>query len=351
MHLLQDESSAHVGVGGISAARSQAFIGEAFTRNAHAAWTAGMAAAVGFDSDLPAAALCQEVNADIVSENMVFGFAREMASSMHGDSAHQKYIKSHQDLVGRPSTTVSLPNGQQFSTLQLNPRRSEHRATNNRLEGVGLFVEEDGAAASSVSGAKRKDSSGNSNARKKKWSKADSLLYPGVVHQHAVPAAIQRSRAQHQTPSKNHAAASASKVTPLSDSSSPEHGSQDKPIALDFSQASPMGPQFEFGSPPVYPPSSPVSMLDRMMKRSLRDSGAVSVYNIETGKLETIGRNNLAKDRFKLLNNPESMQPNLNILRHAKEINPLANSQDMCATFDELSGLREKYDHTKPSSS
>eukprot|EP00978_Attheya_sp_CCMP212_P036105 scaffold161645_cov59-Attheya_sp.AAC.2 len=42
------QSSADVG-GGISASWSQAFIGETFTKNAHAACTSGMAAAVGVD--------------------------------------------------------------------------------------------------------------------------------------------------------------------------------------------------------------------------------------------------------------------------------------------------------------
>jgi hypothetical protein len=174
----EDESSsggASDNRGGISAASTQAFIGKTMATNATSAWmTAGMAAAAGYNSG----PFCGEVNESIVADNMVLGVARDLASSMHGDSGHQNYINATQTLIGPPSTNVILPNGKKFSTLQLSRSRLEHRTENNRLEGE-LIAEAGGM-------------NGISNSKKQR--KFDSLLFPAVsTHQHAVPAAIQRS--------------------------------------------------------------------------------------------------------------------------------------------------------------
>eukprot|EP00978_Attheya_sp_CCMP212_P032123 scaffold123890_cov29-Attheya_sp.AAC.2 len=129
--------------GGFSAARSEAFIGETMAKNAAAAaWmTGGMAAAAAGYNSGP---FCGEVNESIVAENMVLGVARELASSMHGDSGHQQYINANQTLVGPPSTNVTLPDGNKFSTLELSRSRLQHRVENNRLEGE-LLAEAGGA--------------------------------------------------------------------------------------------------------------------------------------------------------------------------------------------------------------
>ena len=142
MERLRAEDSSSGGAsdnrGGFSAARSQAFVGETMAKNATVACMA--AAAAGYNSG----PFCGEVNESIVAENMVLGVARELASSMHGDSGHQQYINANQTFVGPPITNVTLPDGKKFSTLELSRRRLEHRVENNRLEGE-LLAEAGGA--------------------------------------------------------------------------------------------------------------------------------------------------------------------------------------------------------------
>jgi hypothetical protein len=174
------------------------------------------------------------VNESIVADNMALGVARYLASSMHSDSGHQNNIYATQTLIGPPSTNVTLPNGKKFSTLQLSGSRLEHRVENNRLEGELI--------------AKAGGMNGISNSKKQR--KFDSLLFPAVsTHQHAVPAAIQRSMGgptawQMSTPSSHVA-----KISPQTKSS--DGVSSENPIAIDFSNAAPLSSPFEFGSTPI----------------------------------------------------------------------------------------------------
>jgi hypothetical protein len=314
----EDESSsggASDNRGGISAASTQAFIGKTMATNATSAWmTAGMAAAAGYNSG----PFCGEVNESIVADNMVLGVARDLASSMHGDSGHQNYINATQTLIGPPSTNVILPNGKKFSTLQLSRSRLEHRTENNRLEGE-LIAEAGGM-------------NGSSSISKKKQRKSDSLLFPTVSnHQHAVPAAIQRSMGgpaawQMSTPSSH-----AVKISPQTKSS--DGVSSENPIAIDFSNAAPLSSPFEFGSTPI---NASDDMLARMKMRSMRDSGGVSIHNVETGEFERAPRNSHAMNRYKILNDPDRLISNLDLVRDATAMNPMVNSQEMCHTFDEF---------------
>eukprot|EP00978_Attheya_sp_CCMP212_P001035 scaffold2120_cov31-Attheya_sp.AAC.2 len=121
--------------------------------------------------------------------------------------------------------------------------------------------------------------------------------------------------------------------------------SSENPIALDFSNETPLSSPFEFGRMPSNPTDD---MLARMKLRSMRDSGAeVSVHNIEIGEFEEAERNERALNRYKLLSDPDALISSLDLVRTATEINPMANLQDMCNTFDAFSGLREQFPHNR----
>eukprot|EP00978_Attheya_sp_CCMP212_P005487 scaffold12291_cov79-Attheya_sp.AAC.1 len=77
---------------------------------------------------------------------------------------------------------------------------------------------------------------------------------------------------------------------------------------------------FEFSSMPT---NRTDDTLARMKKRSMRDSGGGSIHNIETGKFERAPRNPRAMSRYKILNDPDKLIPNLDLVRDATDMNPM----------------------------
>eukprot|EP00978_Attheya_sp_CCMP212_P046003 scaffold368957_cov47-Attheya_sp.AAC.1 len=149
----------------------------------------------------------------------------------------------------------------------------------------------------------------NGSSTAKKQRKSDSQLYPSVSnHQHAVPAAIQRSMAGPTTCQMSTPSSHAAKISPQANSF--DGVSSENPIAIDFSNATPLSSPFEFGRMPSNPTDD---MLARMKLRSMRDSGEVSVHNIETGEFEEAERNERALNRYKLLSDPDALISNLDL--------------------------------------
>jgi hypothetical protein len=116
----------------------------------------------------------------------------------------------------------------------------------------------------------------------------------------------------------------AAKITPLAKSS--EGVSTENPIALDFSNTTPMPSPFSIHSSPNTFMTSPEAMLDRMKRRSMRQSGEVLIHNIDTGEFEEAERNERALHRYKRLGDSHALNSNLDLVRTATEINPMANS-------------------------
>jgi hypothetical protein len=190
------------------------------------------------------------LSATAMEEHVMFSMGKQFASTFHGDSTHQAFIRQQRKKL-KPTTLVELPDGSTLDTRALGSKK-DHRKATNRLDSK--------LAASFTSNNKK------------------SLLYPKSTH---VAASAPTPSRRHEIPPS--VSGFSTPFAKLPDGISGK--SFMLPLEIDsISNSTRNSNSFEQGG--TFNANVAEDMLDCMQICSLRESGAVAstrtIMNVET---------------------------------------------------------------------